>query len=78
MHRNDTLQETLSLSERFGLTVLFSKPNKALYLQIVKELAKRFGISMDEKELEIQAESFALRKGNRSARCAEQFINSLL
>lgn len=78
VHRNDTLQETLSLSERFGLTVLFSKPNKALYLQIVKELAKRFGVTMDEKELEIQAESFALRKGNRSARCAEQFINSLL
>lgn len=78
VHRNDTLQETLSLSERFGLTVLFSKPNKALYLKIVKELAKRFEISMEEKELEIQAESFALRKGNRSARCAEQFINSLL
>lgn len=78
VHRNDTLQETLSLSERFGLTVLFSKPNKALYLKIVKELARRFEISMEEKELEIQAESFALRKGNRSARCAEQFINSLL
>lgn len=78
VHRNDTLQETLSLSERFGLTVLFSKPNKALYLKIVKELAKRFEIPMEEKELEIQAESFALRKGNRSARCAEQFINSLL
>lgn len=78
VHRNDTLQETLSLSERFGLTVLFSKPNKALYLKIVKELAKRFEVCMEEKELEIQAESFALRKGNRSARCAEQFINSLL
>ena len=78
VHRNDTLQETLSLSERFGLTVLFSKPNKALYLEIVKELAKRFEIKMNEKELEIQAEAFALRKGNRSARCAEQFINSLL
>ncbi len=77
IHRNDTMQETLSLSERFGLTILFSKPNKALYLTIVKELAKRYGVSMDEKELEIQAEAFALRKGNRSARCAEQFINSL-
>jgi predicted AAA+ superfamily ATPase len=72
------MQETLSLSERFGLTVLFSKPNKQLYLTIVKELAKRVGITMDEKELELQAEAFALRKGNRSARCAEQFINSLL
>ena len=78
VHRNDTMQETLSLSERFGLTVLFSKPNKQLYLYIVKELAKRFDISMDEKDLEVQAEAFALRKGNRSARAAEQFINHLI
>ena len=78
VHRNDTMQETLSLSERFGLTVLFSKPNKQLYLHIVKELAKRFEIVMDEKDLEVQAEAFALRKGNRSARAAEQFINQLI
>ena len=78
VHRNDTLQETLSLSERFGLVVLFSKPNKALYLQIVKELAKKHAIIMDERELETKAEAFALKKGNRSARCAEQFIQSLL
>lgn len=78
VHRNDTLQETLSLSERFGLTVLFSKPNKQLYLEIVKELAKRFEIHVEEKQLELEAEAFALRKGNRSARCAEQFIHSLL
>ncbi len=78
VHRNDTMQESLSLSERFGLTVLFSKPDKKLYLTIVKELAARKGIAIDEKELEVRAEAFALRKGNRSARCAEQFINSLL
>ena len=77
VHRNDTLQETLSLSERFGLVVLFSKPDKKLYLEIVRELAKTRGIAMDERELEVQAEAFALRKGNRSARCAEQFIDSL-
>ena len=78
VHVNDTLQETLSLSERFGLTVLYSKPDKKLYLEIVRRLAQRFGVAMDIKELEIKAEEFALRKGNRSARCAEQFINSLL
>ncbi len=77
IHRNDTMQETLSLSERFGLTVLFSKPDKQLYLTIVKELARRYNLSVREEELEVQAEAFALRKGNRSARCAEQFINSL-
>ncbi|MBQ9117591.1 MAG: ATP-binding protein [Clostridia bacterium] len=77
VHRNDTLQETLSLSERFGLTVLFSKPDKKLYLAIVRGLARRHGIEVNE-DLEIRAEAFALRKGNRSARCAEQFIDSLL
>ncbi len=77
VHRNDSLQESLSLSERFGLVVLFSKPNKALYLEIVRALAEKFHIQMPTAELEIQAEAFALRKGNRSARCAEQFIDSL-
>ena len=78
VHRNDTLQETLSLSERFGLVVLFSKPSKQLYLKIVEELAVRRGIEMDKAELGILAEAFALRRGNRSARCAEQFVDSLL
>ena len=77
VHRNDTVQETLSLSERFGLVVYFSKPNKALYLEIVHTLAKKAGVVMPEGELDIAAEAFALRKGNRSARCAEQFIDSL-
>ncbi len=78
VHVNDTLQETLSLSERFGLVVLFSKPNKALYLEIVHELARRYNINMDNKELDMKAEAFALRRGSRSARCAEQFIDSLM
>ena len=78
VHRNDTLQETLSLSERFGLVVLFSKPNKQLYLEIVRELAQKHGVAIPQAELDVQAEAFALRKGNRSARCAEQFIESLL
>ena len=78
VHRNDTMQETLSLAERFGLTVFFAKPSKELYLTIVKRLAKKWGVTMDEKELEIKAEAFALRRGNRSARCAEQFIELLV
>lgn len=78
VHRNDTLQETLSLSERFGLVVLYSKPSKALYLKIVEELAKKHKIELSNAELSLQAEAFALRKGSRSARCAEQFIESLL
>lgn len=78
IHRNDTVQETLSLSERFGLTILFAKPSKPLYLEIIKELAKRKGVTMDENELFVKAEAFALNRGYRSARCAEQFIDSLI
>ena len=78
VHRNDTMQETLSLSERFGLTVLFQKPNKQLYLSIVKTLSERRGIDISEERLFTEAEAFALKKGNRSPRCAEQFIDSLL
>ena len=78
VHRNDSMQETLSLSERFGLTVLFSKPDKKLYLKIVKTLVERRGVKADWATVEVQAEAFALKKGNRSARCAEQFVESLL
>ena len=78
VHRNDTLQETLSLSERFGLTVLFAKPDKKLYLEIVDRLANRYSLAVNKAELFERAEAFALKKGNRSPRCAEQFIASLL
>ena len=75
-NRNDI--EIISLSERFGLVISFSKPDKKLYLKIVNELAKRLGVTLPQSELELKAEAFALKKGSRSARCAEQFIDSLL
>ena len=78
VHRNDSVQESLSLSARFGLVVLFAKPAKPLYLEIVHELAARYGIEKDKTTLETEAEAFALARGHRSARCAEQFIESLL
>lgn len=78
VHRNDTMQELLSLSDRFGLVVSFYKPSKKLYLDIVFALADRYDIAKSRTELEIEAEAFALRRGNRSARCAEQFIKNIL
>ncbi len=78
VHHNDTMQELISLSERFGLTVLFAKPNKELYLRIVHQLAEAKEIKKDLGELDILAEAFALRKGGRSARAADQFTDYLL
>lgn len=77
IHHSDTVQELMSLSDRFGLTVYFSRPNKALYLDIVRSLAVKHGITPDA-ELDRRAEAFALAKGSRSPRAAEQFINSII
>lgn len=78
VHRNDTMQELVSLSDRFGIHVTFSKPNKETFLHIVHHLAEENGIHMPKDELELLAERFALERGGRSARLARQFIDSLL
>lgn len=76
IHRNDSIQESLSLSDRFGLSVNFSVPNKSGYLDIVLALAKQKGIETDEETLKLKAERWALERGGRSPRCAKQFIDS--
>ncbi len=78
IHRNDTVQELLSLSDRFGLTVYFSRPGKNLYLDIVRQLADRYEVEYDENELTVKAEAFALSRGSRSPRAAEQFVKNLI
>ena len=77
IHRNDTMQEIISLSERFGIQITFQKPNKQTYLEIVHHLAAQRSITMDEKELDILAERFIIGRGARSARAAKQFVDSL-
>lgn len=77
LHRNDQIQESLSLADRFGLSVNFSAPSKQDYLDIVAAIASQRGVEMEQSELFKKAESWALDRGGRSARCARQFIDSL-
>lgn len=77
IHRNDTMQEIISLSARFGIHITFQKPDKRTYLDIVHHLAAESGLSQEPDELDVLAERFALDKGGRSARAAKQFIDSL-
>ncbi|MGN0709465.1 MAG: ATP-binding protein, partial [Anaerovoracaceae bacterium] len=77
IHINDTLQQTMSLSARFGITIVFSKPDKDLYTEIVDKLAGEYGINMPEEELHRRAEAFAIRSSGRSPRTAKQFIQRL-
>ena len=77
IHRGDTMQEMLSLSERFGLRVVFRKPDKQLYLSVVSDLAKQYDLKMPEEELFLRAEQYALARGGRSPRAAKQFVEYL-
>lgn len=78
VHRNETMQELVSLSERFGLHVTFQKPNRETFLHIVKSLANVRGIKIPKADIEAKAERLALERGGRSPRLAKQLVDSLL
>ena len=67
------MEAVFLLIRKWDLSVLFGKPDKAQYIDIIKNLAQEKGIAFDE-ELLAQAESFAISRGGRSPRCARQFI----
>ena len=74
LHEADTRQELMSLSARFGLIVTFQRPDKALYSQILLELAKQYQLPIPSDQLITRGEAFAIRAGGRSPRAARQFI----
>ncbi len=78
VHRSDTLEEKLSLANRFGMAINFSSPNRKQYHEIVKALADRAGIAMAEAELFRKADAWEIRHGGVSGRTAQQFIRDLV
>ena len=78
MHTRDTVQEKLSLVKRFGVTIYFGSPDQKEFQNIVKCLAERYQIQMDEKTLFLEANKWELSHGGLSGRTAQQFINYLL
>lgn len=72
---NDTLQEIMSLSARFGLAITYERPRKEQYLEIVKILAREAGLAFSPEELSRKAEAHALLCGGRSPRVAKQFVD---
>ena len=74
MHRSDTMQEKLSLVNRFGVTINYSKPSQKEYFDIVIHLAAKSGIKMSEDELKAEANKWELSHGGISGRTAQQFI----
>ena len=77
IHAWDTMQEKLSFSDRFGLTLTFEPADQKTYLKIVHHLAAQAEINITQEDLEFQALQWATRHNGRSGRTARQFIDFL-
>lgn len=77
LHSRDTVQEKLSLSARFGVSIYYGSPDKNEFTRIVKGLAKKNKIDIDEQTLLAEANKWELSHGGMSGRTAQQFINYL-
>lgn len=78
LHRSDTMEEKLSLANRFGLSICYSKPTPKEYYNIVEVLARRNGVSLSSEELRAEANKWELMYGGISGRTAQQFVNYLM
>lgn len=77
IHASDTIDEHMSLSDRFGLTITFSKPQKEEYLKIARAIAEERKMRITLTQFDQGAEQFALENGGRSPRIARQYVDTL-
>jgi predicted AAA+ superfamily ATPase len=78
IHTSDTVNEKISLSDRFGITLTYSSPNQDDYLKIIEGLAKRNNLPLSPAELKADAIKWEMLHSGRSGRSAQQFITHLL
>jgi len=74
---SDTIEEKVSLAERFGIRLGFYHMSQDSYLEVVDLYAGKAGVTMDKQELHTLAVRWSLQTGGRNGRIAEQFVRSL-
>lgn len=75
LHREDTIDEIMSLSDRFGLMITYQMPSKEKFLEITKQIAKDRNIDAPFEEIAEGVEKYALMRGYRSPRIAKQYLD---
>ena len=78
IHRSDTVEEKLSLASRFGIAINYSSPTRQNYHEIVKTLAKKSGLEIDEEKLISGSDRWEIRHGGMTGRAARQYVDYLL
>ena len=78
IHRSDTMEEKLSLANRFGVTIGYYKPSRQEFYEIVEVLAEKNGLELSHDELKLEADRWEMSHGGISGRTAQQFVDHLL
>jgi len=78
VHEMDTMEEKLSLSDRFGIRIRFGAPDQERYLDIVRGIARRRAVPLSDADLTSRALAWAQRQNGRSGRTARQFVDALV
>jgi|TARA_B100000945_G_scaffold113952_1_gene90368 predicted AAA+ superfamily ATPase len=77
IHTSESVEEKVSLSDRFGLWLGFHPINQETYFEIVDSYAKKYNLEIDNTDLKSQALEWSMTRGSRSGRVAWQFIQDL-
>lgn len=77
IHRDETIQERASLSERFGLRIAYLSLNKNEFLDMVFKLAAHRGMTLDPDMVAREANKWEIQHGGRTPRTATQFVDYL-
>ena len=75
IHLGDTIQESMSLADRFGLSIQFSLPDKVHFLEIVEQLARRGNWTSISRRSKRARSAGRFARSGRSPRCAKQYID---
>lgn len=78
VHRGDSVNETISLSDRFGLVIHYPAPNQKEYLAIIDHYLRAAGVLLPPEELRLAGQRWEMEHSGRSGRTARQFVDYYL
>ena len=74
---SEAVEESVSLSDRFGLWLGFHNVDQDTYHAIVRGYAAHYRLTLDDDQLKAEANEWSITRGARSGRVAWQFIQDL-
>ena len=77
-YNDDSVNETISLSDRFGLIVQYYPPSQSEYLEIIRHMLKKNNIELDAETLRIEGLRWEMSHSGRNGRTAQQFVKNFL